>query len=251
MLALGGQIKAAICLTGSGQALLSHHLGELDAALGWEAFLKAIADYTALFDHRPACIACDAHPGYRTTQHAQGMGLPVVAVQHHHAHLAACLAENLWPRDAGRVAGIILDGTGYGADGTVWGGEVLLGDYDGIQRVAHLAPAPLPGGDRAARQPWRNLLMRLDQAGLADIADRWLGDFPRDPVRAAAQAGVNAPMVPRPGGCLTRWRPRWGYAGPRRASKARRRCGWRRWPRTRPRRPIRLPETGPPSTPRR
>ncbi len=134
------------------------------------------------------------HPGYRTTQHAQGMGLPVVAVQHHHAHLAACLAENLWPRDAGRVAGIILDGTGYGPDGTVWGGEVLLGDYDGIQRVAHLAPAPLPGGDRAARQPWRNLLMRLDQAGLADIADRWLGDFPRDPVRAAAQAGVNAPM---------------------------------------------------------
>jgi hydrogenase maturation protein HypF len=194
VLALGGQIKAAICLTGSGQALLSHHLGELDAALGWEAFLKAIADYTALFDHRPACIACDAHPGYRATQHAQGMGLPVAAVQHHHAHLAACLAENLWPRRGGRVAGIILDGAGYGTDGTIWGGEVLLGDYDGVQRVAHLAPAPLPGGDRAARQPWRNLLMRLDQAGLADIADRWLGDFPRDPVRAAAQAGVNAPM---------------------------------------------------------
>ncbi|GAA0309879.1 carbamoyltransferase HypF [Rhodovulum strictum] len=193
VLALGGQMKSAICLLKGGQALLSHHLGELDEALTWEEFLKAIADYTALFDHRPALVACDAHPLYRATQHAHTLGLPVAEVQHHHAHLAACLAENLWPLGAGPVAGIVLDGTGAGADGTIWGGEVLLGDYRGALRIAHLTPAPLVGGDLAAREPWRNLLVRLDQAGLGALADRLFPDLPRDTLRAAARAGLNAP----------------------------------------------------------
>ncbi|PTW51383.1 carbamoyltransferase HypF [Rhodovulum kholense] len=194
VLALGGQMKSAICLLKGGQALLSHHLGDLDEALTWEEFLTAIADYGRLFDHRPARVACDAHPGYRATQHARTLGLPVIEVQHHHAHLAACLAENGWPRDCGPVAGIVLDGTGYGPDGTVWGGELLLGDYRAVERVGHLAPAPLPGGDAAAHEPWRNLLMRLDAAGLADVADRMLPDAPRDTVRAAVRAGLNAPL---------------------------------------------------------
>jgi hydrogenase maturation protein HypF len=122
------------------------------------------------------------------------MGLPVAEVFHHHAHLAACLAENGWPLDAGPVAGIVLDGTGLGADGTLWGGEVLLGDYRGFSRAAWLAPAPLPGGDRAAREPWRNALVRLDQAGLADWADALFPASPRDLLRQAVARGVNAPL---------------------------------------------------------
>ena len=194
VLALGGQMKGAICLLKNGQALLGHHLGDLDDALCADEFTKAVADYAALFDHRPDMVAVDAHPGYRATQAGQAMGLPLAKVWHHHAHLAACLAENGWPIDGGKVAGIVLDGTGLGPDGTIWGGEVLLGDYHGFARAAHLAPAPLPGADRAAREPWRNALVRLDQAGLSDWADDLFAGHPREVLRQAVAKGINAPM---------------------------------------------------------
>ncbi|WP_370074011.1 MULTISPECIES: carbamoyltransferase HypF [Salipiger] len=194
VVAYGGQMKAAICLVKNGQALLGHHLGELDEALTWEAFLQADRDYAALFDHRPEAVACDLHPGYRASQHAQGLGLPVVEVQHHHAHLAACLGENLWPLEGGAVAGIVLDGTGLGADGTLWGGELLLGDYRGFERLGWLRPAPLVGGDRAAREPWRNALVRLDQAGLGDEAEALFAAQSLAPLRMAAAKGLNAPL---------------------------------------------------------
>jgi hydrogenase maturation protein HypF len=194
VLALGGQMKGAICLVKNGQALLGHHLGDLDDALCADEFTKAIADYTALFDHRPALVAVDAHPGYRATQAGHAMGLPVTEVWHHHAHLAACLGENGWPLQGGKVAGIILDGTGLGPDGTLWGGEVLLGDYYGFERRFRLKPAPLIGGDRAAREPWRNGLARLDQAGFADWADQLFPQAPRDVLRQAAAKGINAPL---------------------------------------------------------
>jgi hydrogenase maturation protein HypF len=107
--------------------------------------------------------------------------------------MAACLAENLWPLDGGPVAGIVLDGLGLGTDGTIWGGEILLGDYKGFCRISHLNSAPLPGGDMASRQPWRNALARLDQAGLAGVADRMFPDRPRETLRAAMARGINAP----------------------------------------------------------
>ncbi|RGP38509.1 carbamoyltransferase HypF [Pseudotabrizicola alkalilacus] len=194
VLALGGQMKGAICLVKNGQALLGHHLGDLDDALCADEFTKALVDYRALFDHHPAVVAVDAHPGYRATQAGMAMGLPVAEVWHHHAHLAACLADNGWPLDGGKVAGIILDGTGLGPDGTLWGGEVLLGDYRGFTWQAGLRPAPLIGGDRAARAPWRNALVRLDQAGMTDWADALFADAPRDVLRQAAAKGINAPM---------------------------------------------------------
>jgi hydrogenase maturation protein HypF len=103
------------------------------------------------------------------------------------------MAENLWPKDGGPVAGVILDGLGLGPDGTVWGGEVLLGDYAGVERAAWLRPAPLLGGDAAQRDPWRNALVRLDQAGLPEVADRLLAAHPLALARQAAAAGVNAP----------------------------------------------------------
>ncbi|SMH50063.1 carbamoyltransferase HypF [Maritimibacter sp. HL-12] len=194
VLALGGQMKAAICLTKNGQALLGHHLGDLDDALTLQAFEQALEDYRALFDHRPEMVAVDLHHGYRATRAGEAMGLPVERVQHHHAHLAAVLGENLWPRDGGKVAAIVLDGLGLGDDGTIWGGEVLLGDYAGFERIGWLTPAPLAGGDAANREPWRNLMVRLDAAGLAGLADEILPDRPREPLRRAVAAGVNAPL---------------------------------------------------------
>lgn len=194
VIAYGGQMKSAICLIKNGQALLSHHLGELDDALTWEAFQQAEADYRALFDLEPVAVACDLHPDFRASRHARAQGLPVIEVQHHHAHLAACLGENGWSLDGGKAVGIVLDGLGLGPDGTVWGGEVLLGDYHGFERCAWLKPAPLIGGDRAQMEPWRNALVRLDQAGLSDVADELFPDAPRDMARMAAEKGLNAPM---------------------------------------------------------
>lgn len=194
ILALGGQMKGAICLVKNEQALLGHHLGDLDDLLCSEEFDKAIADYASLFDHRPAIVAVDAHPGYRATQSGRAMGLPVSEVWHHHAHMAACMAESGWPLDGGKVAAIVLDGTGLGPDGTLWGGEVLLGDYHGFERKYWLTPAPLIGGDKAAREPWRNALARLDQAGRSDWADELFSERPRDLARQAAAKGINAPM---------------------------------------------------------
>ena len=194
VVAFGAHLKSAMCLSKNGQALLSHHLGDLDDPLTWDEFVKADADYADLFDHKPAVVACDMHPDYRSSQHARDTGLPVVEVQHHHAHLAACLGENGWARGQGQVAGIILDGLGLGSDGTVWGGELLLGDYAGFERVGHLSQAPLPGGDAANREPWRNLLARLDRAGFAEEAERHLPHKPVDLLRQAIRAGVNVPL---------------------------------------------------------
>ncbi|MEM7723132.1 MAG: carbamoyltransferase HypF [Pseudomonadota bacterium] len=198
VLAVGAQMKGAICLTKTGQALVSHHLGDLDGRLNYDEFRKAVADYTDLFDHAPARIACDLHPGYRASgfakSRAEAAGLPLIEVQHHHAHLAACLGENLWPRDGGKVAGIILDGLGLGSDGTIWGGEVLLGDYHRFERITHLRPVPLIGGDAANREPWRNLLAQLDGADMDGVADELLAERPRDLLRQAVTQGVNAPL---------------------------------------------------------
>lgn len=214
VVAFGAHLKSAICLVKNGQALLSHHLGDLDDPLTWDEFVKADGDYAALFDHRPEVFACDLHPGYRSSQHAADRaGGALVEVQHHHAHLAACLAENGWPLDGGSVAGIILDGLGLGSDGTIWGAEILLGDYAGFTRAAHLEPAALPGGDMASKEPWRNLLARLDQAGLADAADAMLPDAPRDMLRQAMTKGVNAPLSSSAGRLFDAFAALLGFAG--------------------------------------
>lgn len=194
IVAYGGEMKSAICLVKNGQALLGHHLGELSEALTYEAFLQADQDYAALFDHQPKLAACDAHPEFRATQYAKSKGLPLIEVQHHHAHLASCLAENAWPLAGGQVAGIILDGIGLGTDGTVWGGEVLVGDYHGFERHSWLHPAPLIGGDMASREPWRNALVRLDQAGLSEVADELFSAKPLSMARMAVEKGINAPL---------------------------------------------------------
>lgn len=194
IVAFGGQMKSAICLIKERSALLSHHLGDLDDLLTWEEFEKADADYADLFDHAPTVFACDLHPDYRASQYAlaRAGSEDLIEVQHHHAHMCAAMAENGWPRNGGAVAGIILDGLGLGSDGTIWGGELLLGDYASFERIAHLTPAPLVGGDRAQTEPWRNALFRLDEAGLGQVADDILAEFPRDILRQAALSGLNS-----------------------------------------------------------
>ncbi len=198
VLALGAHLKAAICLTRGREALLSHHLGDLDDPLTAKAFDAAEGDYAALFDHVPEAVACDLHPDYRSTARAEALaarGLPLLAVQHHHAHVAAAMAENGWPADAGPVIGVALDGLGLGEDGTVWGGEILLADYRAFRRLAHLKPVPLPGGEAAQAEPWRNLLAQLDAAGLPAAADALLSGRPLALLRAAVARGINAPLT--------------------------------------------------------
>jgi hydrogenase maturation protein HypF len=195
--AYGAFLKSALCLTQDGRALLSHHLGDLDDALTAEEFAKADGDYARLLDHDPAAVACDLHPDYPSTAHAEAraaaLNVPLVRVQHHHAHIAAVMAENGWTPDDGPVLGVALDGLGWGPDGTVWGGEFLLCRYESFERLGHLRPVALPGGSAAQRDPWRNLLAQLDAAGAGDAADRLLAGKPVDTLRAMIAKGVNAP----------------------------------------------------------
>ncbi len=174
LVALGGELKSTFALLQDGQALLSAHLGDLEDARTAREYRHTLALYHQLFDHQPQAIVVDQHPGYRSTQlgrqWAQERQIPLIEVQHHHAHVAACLAENGWPRDGGSVLGIVLDGLGYGADGTFWGGEFLLADYAAYQRVGHFTPVAMPGGTQAILQPWRNLWAQLHRLGWEPIA---------------------------------------------------------------------------------
>ncbi|MFD7876026.1 carbamoyltransferase HypF [Streptomyces sp. NPDC059766] len=173
-LAVGGDLKNAFCLGEDRKAWLSAHIGDMDDLSTQRAFERATVQLESITGVRPGLLAADRHPGYRSATWAErnARGRAVVRVQHHHAHVAAAMAEH--GLDGGRpVIGIAFDGTGHGDDGTVWGGEILLADYDGFTRFGHLAPVPLPGGDTAVRRPYRMALAHLRAAGLA-----WSADLP-------------------------------------------------------------------------
>ena len=169
LLATGAELKNTFCLARDQYAFLSHHIGDLENYETLRSFEEGIQHYQRLFRVQPQRLACDLHPNYLATRYAQQRAeqdhLPVVAVQHHHAHLAACLADNGWQQDD-PVIGLCFDGTGYGADGAIWGGEVLVGGYRSYQRRFHLAYVPQPGGDSAVRRPARMALAHLRSAGL-------------------------------------------------------------------------------------
>lgn len=161
ILAVGGHQNVTFALSRGEEVILSQHLGDMESLATRTAYKRAIEDFVRLYEVRPQAVAHDLHPDYYTTHVAEDFGLPLVPVQHHHAHLAACLLEN---QVDGKALGIIWDGTGYGTDGTVWGGEFLLGDANGYQRVGSLFPFRLPGGERAVKEPWRVALSLLAES---------------------------------------------------------------------------------------
>ncbi|MFJ8160421.1 carbamoyltransferase HypF [Streptomyces sp. NPDC096136] len=171
-LAAGGDLKNAFCLGEGRRAWLSAHIGDMDDLATQDAFAHAQRQLSALTGVAPARIAADRHPGYRSTRWARdhAEGRPLVPVQHHHAHIASALAEH-GHGGGRRVIGVAFDGTGYGDDGAVWGGEILLADYAGYTRFAHLAYVPLPGGDASVRRPYRMALSHLRAAGLGRAPD--------------------------------------------------------------------------------
>lgn len=185
VLALGGELKAAFGFVRQGRLILSQYLGNLGQAEAFTTYWQSLDRYLAVFDLQPAAIAFDRHPDYRTTtlgrELATATGRPTYAIQHHHAHAAACLADNGIPLNAPPALAITFDGLGYGTDGTLWGGEFLLADYRQAKRLACLRPFPALGGDRAARQPWRNAYVQLHQAKLLD---RFLALGDRAPLAA-------------------------------------------------------------------
>ncbi|MFL5991817.1 MAG: carbamoyltransferase HypF [Rubrobacteraceae bacterium] len=162
--ACGGELKNTFCVAKERHVFLSHHIGDLENYETLRSFREGVEHYCRLFDVQPELVAYDLHPEYLSTKYARELeesGLPAVGVQHHHAHTASCLADNERP-DAERVIGVALDGTGYGTDGAVWGGEFLEGSVaEGFARRAHLEYAPMPGGAAAIRQPWRMALAYL------------------------------------------------------------------------------------------
>jgi hydrogenase maturation protein HypF len=171
LLAAGPELKATFCAVRDSEAFLSPHLGDLTGSLAYSAFRSDIELYLRMLSIRPGAIACDLHPDYLSTRWArreaerltgEGRDVELVEVQHHHAHAGACLAEH---GETGPALAVVFDGTGYGTDGTIWGGEILRCDLERFERLFHLEPVPLPGGERAIREPWRAAAAYLEAAG--------------------------------------------------------------------------------------
>jgi len=182
ILAVGGELKNTFCLVRDGWAFLSQHIGDLKEYKTTEYFEREIAEWQRLMRVTPVAIAHDAHPNYRSTRWAQACTAKRIGVQHHHAHIVSVMAEhNLY----GEVIGVALDGTGYGTDGTIWGGEFLVATRAGFERVAHFKPYPLPGGEKAIEEPWR-------MAASVCIAEGLGGD---ERVRRLVTTGFNSPLT--------------------------------------------------------
>jgi hydrogenase maturation protein HypF len=200
LLACGAELKNTFCVAKGERAWVGHHIGDLENYETLRSFTDGIEHFERLFAVSPEVVAHDLHPEYLSTKYAlERDGVELIGVQHHHAHLAACLAEHGCLEHA---VGAIFDGSGYGTDGTVWGGELLVGDLGGFRRAGHLLPVRLPGGERAIREPWRMAcawLLAADAdaegrgapAGLADrVSDRAWGQ-----VAAIARSGVASPVT--------------------------------------------------------
>ncbi len=203
ILAVGGHLKNTFCITRGTNAFLSQHIGDLETLETLEYFERSIEHFKMILQVEPEGLACDLHPGFLSTHYAEELArdhaLPLERVQHHHAHLAAVLADNRLPEPA---VGIICDGTGFGADGTIWGCELLVGDAAACERAGHLRTIRLPGGEAAIREPWRLAAAWLQEAcgpGFADdLAIPFTKQLDRDAWRTLAEMmerGINAPVA--------------------------------------------------------
>jgi hydrogenase maturation protein HypF len=197
VLGCGAELKNTFCLGKDDRAFVSQHIGDLENYETFRSFTEGIAHFRRLFDVTPQVVAHDLHPEYLSTKYAlECEDVELVAVQHHHAHIASCLADN---GEEGPVIGVAFDGTGYGADGTIWGGEFLVADLAGFSRAGFLAPVPLPGSAAAIRQPWRMAAAYLSAAypegppGSLDVMRRNEGRW--EDVLAVARSGFNSPLT--------------------------------------------------------
>lgn len=208
VLAMGGELKNTFCLLRDGEAIVSQHLGDLENAAANAAYRNTLERFLELFDHVPRHLAVDAHPDYLASklgrERAAADGIAAIDVQHHHAHIAACLADNGVGLDAPGVLGIALDGIGYGDDGSLWGGEFMLADYRDYRRLAAFAPVRMPGSVQAIHEPWRMGLAHLRE--LEDWEDwrsrcagrgffRTLAGKPLATLDAMLHAGFNSPVT--------------------------------------------------------
>ncbi len=192
ILAVGGELKNTVCLLKDNLAFLSQHIGDLENLESYTFFQKTIDHFQQIFETKPEMIVHDLHPGYLSTQWANEQGPPLFAVQHHHAHLAACMAEHQLSKP---VIGLIMDGTGYGTDGSIWGGEVLIGDYSGFNRFAHFEPLPLPGGDAAIKAPWRTAVSYLQTTFDHLPTLPFLDEHDFNPVVEMVTKNINSPQT--------------------------------------------------------
>lgn len=187
ILACGGEEKSSFAISRGNTIILSQYIGDLKDLEAFERYELLIERFKALFNFNPKYVVCDLHPLYLSTRYAEETGLPLLKVQHHHAHLASCMWEN-GLKD--KVIGIILDGTGYGEDETIWGGEILVGDFLGFERVAYFKPIPLPGGDKAIKEPWRIALSYLKAIGKESL----IKEEKAPEVIKMLNLGINSPL---------------------------------------------------------
>jgi hydrogenase maturation protein HypF len=199
LLAVGGHLKSVFALARGRFAYQSQHLGDLENITGLDFFRESLDHLMRTFEIEPQAVVHDLHPGYLSTQWAKEWaaerGLPLVAVQHHHAHIAACMAEHSLE---GPVIGLSLDGTGYSTDGRIWGGEVLIAHLDRFERFAHLDYVPMPGGDAAVREPWRMAFAHLIAAGFSNTEARELtgaSETEGNLLPRMIERGINAPFT--------------------------------------------------------
>ncbi|MEH2159748.1 MAG: carbamoyltransferase HypF [Nostoc sp.] len=181
ILAMGSELKNTFCLLRNGGAILSQHLGDLENAAAFNAYQETLNLYLNFFEHQPEIIAIDKHPEYLSSKLGKELAdtnqIPIHPIQHHHAHIAACMAENGIPLNSPPVLGIALDGLGYGDDGTLWGGEFILADYQKFQRLATFKPVTMIGGEQAIYQPWRNTYAQLIAANLWNDCQQQYADL--------------------------------------------------------------------------
>jgi len=198
VLAVGGELKNTISIYKAGYVVTSQFLGDLDDYQNFSYFQETLNHLSRLFNFKPEYVVSDLHPDFQSTRFARSLGLPHFQVQHHHAHLLAALVEHNIPPGE-KVLGVSFDGFGYGQDGQAWGGEFLLADYDDYLRLAHLEYVPLPGGDLAAREPWRMAVSYLRQAGGKDFPlPGRLKEIPEEKIQTVNQMiekGINCPLT--------------------------------------------------------
>jgi hydrogenase maturation protein HypF len=193
VLAVGAHLKATLCVSRGAEAFVSQHVGDLSNVAMVRFYQETAHALLALLDVKPECVACDLHPDYRSTVFAETLGLPILRVQHHAAHIAAVAAEH---RLGGPVIGVALDGSGQGDDGAAWGGELILLDGHRWQRQGHLRPLAMPGGDAAAREPWRMGVAALAALGRGEEASVFFpGIAAASPLAAVLAANPACPTT--------------------------------------------------------